>query len=459
MRLRTHLPAVSAAFLLALGLPGCGSTESDGGGKSYPCTNPTPLITGQDTGYERCESGFTHRASVVECPSSVPRPAYSCAPAGGGGCSTDADCAADPLGYCDAPPMGTCQCQTGCRTDQDCGQGQICVCGDPIGRCVTASCKSDADCGGGKLCTSYDSEPSCGPIVYACQTGADQCGGDADCEPGKSCSMSGGRRVCVSAGCAIGRPFLVAGTERLADPAARADWCAALELDCSGLDAGSRARLAERWTEIGLMEHASVAAFARFTLQLLALGAPPELVTLAQRALGDETEHARICFALASAHAGRPVGPGPLAIDGALDLDHGLEQVLRLTVREGCIGETVAAVEAEEAAEYAVEPRLRSILRGIARDERRHAELAWRFAQWALAKAGGALDHVLEEELALALDGARQVRPPAEPRAARLRAHGVLDEPLRAELRRRVLGEVIEPCVAALTRVEQQKAA
>ena len=38
---------------------------------------------------------------------------------------------------------------------------------------------------------------------------------------------------------------------------------------------------------------ASIAAFARFTMMLLAVGAPPELVVAAQRASIDEVAHAR----------------------------------------------------------------------------------------------------------------------------------------------------------------------
>jgi hypothetical protein len=47
-------------------------------------------------------------------------------------------------------------------------------------------------------------------------------------------------------------------------------------------------------------------------LELLALGAPAELVEKAHVAALDEIEHARICFALASAYGGERYGPGPL---------------------------------------------------------------------------------------------------------------------------------------------------
>ena len=65
------------------------------------------------------------------------------------------------------------------------------------------------------------------------------------------------------------------------------------------------------------MEHASVAAFARFTLHLMSLGAPAALVERSNAALADETLHAKLAFAIASGYAGRAIGPGPLAIDGA----------------------------------------------------------------------------------------------------------------------------------------------
>ncbi len=59
------------------------------------------------------------------------------------------------------------------------------------------------------------------------------------------------------------------------------------------------------------------ASFVRFTLELLAVGAPRELVTDAQRAGLDESAHAKACFALAQhhdpEHASYEAGPLDLA--------------------------------------------------------------------------------------------------------------------------------------------------
>jgi len=131
------------------------------------------------------------------------------------------------------------------------------------------------------------------------------------------------------------------------------------------------------------MEHASIAACARFSLQLLALGAPPELVEACTRALADETEHARLCFQLASSYAGRTLGPGPLKIDGSLRC-FSLAEIVDLVLAEGCFGETSAALEALEAADTQSDPVVRGVYAQIASDEQRHAELAFRFLRWAL---------------------------------------------------------------------------
>jgi hypothetical protein len=206
------------------------------------------------------------------------------------------------------------------------------------------------------------------------------------------------------------------------------------------------------------MEHASIAAFARFALELLSLGAPPDLLMQAHQALADETAHARDAFALASAYAGRPVGPGSLDVGGALAARTPLA-IVTTAILEGCIGETVAAVEATEALAHATDPAVRTALERIAVDETRHAELAWRFVQWVL-RAGDAdlrehLSTHLVAQFESELEAARATTAPVTRAAnsaadAARRAHGVLDEATRQEIRRRVLAEVALPCAQAL---------
>jgi hypothetical protein len=151
------------------------------------------------------------------------------------------------------------------------------------------------------------------------------------------------------------------------------------------LSASERERCAATWGRMALLEHASIAAFARFTLQLLSLGAPPALVEQSTQALADETAHARLCFTMTSAYAGRAVGPGPLDIAGSLE-PTSLGEIVDLVLAEGCFGETGAALEALEAAQMAQDPLVREAYERIARDEQRHAELAFCFVRWVLER-------------------------------------------------------------------------
>lgn len=439
-----------------------GGSPGTGGLTGYlPCIDSTvlPGPDGEPTGYVRCEGASLHRETRQECATVLPR-SNACVglvnfDAGlPGGCTHDSDCTEHPNGSCDLNwNVNSCYCNYGCRTDEDCAADQICLCGNPVGFCTPASCGTDADCHGG-LCLSYTMDPGCGGTAFACQSTADTCVNDADCAGGSLCSLSNGVHQCMPVQCAIGRPFLIEGEARLAPTACRADWSSEVKPDLASLSKGALSSLARRWTEIALMEHASVAAFARFALELLSLGAPPELVQATQAAMADETSHARDAFALASAYAGRPIGPGLLAIDGSLGSRTPLE-IVRTAILEGCIGETVAAIEAREALSTATDPAVRAVLTRVTADEARHAELAWRFVQWVLregpaelrvASARTLLDSVKAE--LVAADGQRTVAEPEDPAA--LRAHGVLDADTRREIRRRALREVILPCARAL---------
>src|SRR5260221_2725836 len=93
------------------------------------------------------------------------------------------------------------------------------------------------------------------------------------------------------------------------------------------------------------------------------------------------------------------MAPGPLRLQGAI-ADDAPSTIVRTAFLEACVGETCAALEAAEAAERATDPVVRSVLRCIASDESRHAELGWRFVRWALETMGTEVRAVLEQELA-----------------------------------------------------------
>lgn len=142
-----------------------------------------------------------------------------------------------------------------------------------------------------------------------------------------------------------------------------------------------RRALADAWANDARFEHASIASFAKLSLELLALGAMAELVAASHRAALDEVEHARLCFALASRYAAEPIGPGALDLGSSVALATTLERIAAAAVVEGCVGETLGAIEAAEAAR-ARDPIVARALRVIAEDEAKHAELSRRVVAW-----------------------------------------------------------------------------
>jgi hypothetical protein len=436
--------------------PWCGVSPPDGLPPPPACESPTPILQqGPDgdvpSGMILCSNGWRHRESQVTC-LYPPQLAGSCNSGDTGGdessfpgeCNSDADCTAMPHGYCNQDPFfGTCVCAYGCESDADCDTGQACVCRGTGSACVTAHCATDADCGE-FACQLSDDVLACRGPFDTCLSGA-ECTGDCPvCEYSPtdcaySCEPDGGT-------CTVGRPFLVQGAARTADAVAHGDW----DVELGRLEDAPpalRDRLARHWTLVGLAEHASVPAFARFALQLAALGAPARLLADTARAIGDEVEHARIAFTLARRHGGVAVGPGPLAMDGAFDPRVELVAVVELALVEACVGETLAAIEAAEAAEAAEDPALHSLLARIAADELRHAELGWRFVAWALPRIHAPDRDHLRRTLDTAIHHASTLVGDPDPA---LHRHGVLDGPTRHRTRTAALRGVVRPIAEIL---------
>ena len=133
----------------------------------------------------------------------------------------------------------------------------------------------------------------------------DEC--TVSCPDHEDCVPTVDGYICQPLGSVCGRPLQLAGAPRVSSLTARDDWTEALTPRI--LSATDRQTLGEWWSMIGALEHASVAGFARFSLQLMALGAPPDLVFGAQQAGADEVNHAKLAYGLASAYLGQKNGP------------------------------------------------------------------------------------------------------------------------------------------------------
>jgi hypothetical protein len=151
-----------------------------------------------------------------------------------------------------------------------------------------------------------------------------------------------------------------------------------------------RAELARLWTQSARDEHASVPAFSRLSLSLVALGAPARLVEAAHRAALEEIEHARLAFSLASAYAGEPVGPGrlPELQSAPAVTATSLAELAAESLVDGCLLEGVAAEVARRALERTRDEKARVALAIIARDEASHVALAWDVMHWCWTAGG-----------------------------------------------------------------------
>ncbi len=244
-----------------------------------------------------------------------------------------------------------------------------------------------------------------------------------------------------------GRPLVVAEQARVADLRRGNRWSAAVPMGGIELSETQRATLATRWRVAGLYEHASIASFARFTLDLMVHDAPPELLLAAQKAAADEIRHARMCFGLAAAY-GEPVEPAKLELpDSSLPLSQSLVQLAVDTAKEGCIGETLAAVRAAEQLARAKDPAVRTVLATLVKDEGEHAELAWRTLRWAVDEGGepvkDALRKVFAEVDVRGFFEAGEVDPVLE-------AHGLMADADVERALGRAIERVILPAAEAL---------
>ena len=156
------------------------------------------------------------------------------------------------------------------------------------------------------------------------------------------------------------------------------------------------------------LEAASIASFAVVARDLRAHGAPARLVRAALRARKDEIRHARVMSRLALEHGAARV-PKVVAAQWT---PRSLEAIATENVVEGCVRETYGAIDATWMARHARDLRVRAAMQVIARDEIRHAALAWQVRAWSsellgpaarsrIARARSAAVGQLSDELAM----------------------------------------------------------
>ncbi len=263
-------------------------------------------------------------------------------------------------------------------------------------------------------------------------------------EEGRECTYEYACYTC----CGYGRPFLdESGAAIAAEVAPMLGWAdGPHHPDVADLTPDQRVVIGGYWRENARAEHSSVAGFHRFALDLLAHGAPAELVARAQRAAAQELRHALDCFTLASAYLGAPIGPAPMDMGGRAVVARTLAELAAWTVRDGAVGETLAAHLAERALAGATDPAVRAVLATIVRDETAHAELAWATVKWAIDEGGDDVRDAVRAVLARV----SEPTPHAIAWSPGLAAHGIPAPAAELEAARACIRDVIHPVAAAL---------
>jgi hypothetical protein len=240
-----------------------------------------------------------------------------------------------------------------------------------------------------------------------------------------------------------GRPLRVRG-KRCVTPIANlrtheeTPWFEPVELQPVPADA--RATLIEVWTQEAQAEHAAIAAFSKLALELIAHGAPPALIAGANKAAIQEVQHAKLCFALASAYSGEVLAPAPFPAALAHDTTS-LERLARESLLDGCMREGLASIIARLGAETARDPVVARVLRIQAREEAQHAALAWDILDWCLERGGTELRRTLLAAL----------READMPRCDDLPEHGrasrAVVEPYFVDLREQAQFRLLHPTI------------
>lgn len=171
------------------------------------------------------------------------------------------------------------------------------------------------------------------------------------------------------------------------------------------LSSADRDTLAAIWMDRARSESAVGNVFAQVADELVASGAPSELVALARSATADEARHAAVCEELARAY-GHDSAPRPERRVRLSDYD---QPTVRLraalhAVHVCCISETIATVFVEACLGACGSPMLREIHREHLADEVQHARVGWAYVATLTAEERTAIASELASVLELQLD-------------------------------------------------------
>ena len=220
------------------------------------------------------------------------------------------------------------------------------------------------------------------------------------------------------------------------------------------LTAAERSRLAETWTRRSAAEYLAVSTFAVLAIDLVAAGAPADVLSLCMRAGIDEVRHAELCLRMIEIYGGKRVQPPPGMSSLPDDPERPkLFQALANTMLVSCVSETYATTVLTATRDLTTDPVAHAVLTSIYSDEVMHARLGWSYLRYAIDRGGQGVIDAAAKMVPIALRGVANVvereRPVGEVTDA-VRAHGLMTPAEERVIYSSCVREVLVPGFEAL---------
>ncbi len=215
-----------------------------------------------------------------------------------------------------------------------------------------------------------------------------------------------------------GRPLRIGRRAVTPGVKASSEWAKGPRPIVNSLDEEVRGVLRDLWLHDARKEHASVPAFGQVAWQLVALGAPSDLVRRAHISCLQEIDHAERCFALASTYAGHDLGvqamPALSVGTASLPKDRtrALVKVAIEALIDGALLEDYNAELARTALADVRDTAAREALVRIVHDEAEHAALAWDIIAFCLTEGGAPVANALSSTFSKFGDHAESLYDP-----------------------------------------------
>ncbi len=221
-----------------------------------------------------------------------------------------------------------------------------------------------------------------------------------------------------------------------------------------------RTELARIWGERIPTEYRSITGFGTFSFDLIAAGAPPDLVAVCHRVCIDELRHTELAVRMVEVYGGRrPQLPREISTLPATEGISAVAQAARSAISLSCLGETFACTELTMLRDRAVDPVVRGVLTVFLSDEIVHARIGWAYLSHAIRSADEGTQRAVAEVvpsyvagIAANLFGTDQ-RPAAVDVThddERLKAHGVCSMREEQDLYRAFVRDVFVPGLLAV---------